>query len=138
MASPRTTGLGGFEAPSSKGDALRYDESNLNVGVLHLVPSLEVFPLLADPKTEKEASLAVLPYHLMELDSMSEGADVVLGMLPLARGLMDAMINTQDNLSEKLSSTTLMVVENGYGSPCVDLRQVSSELSAVAKDADLV
>lgn len=51
MASPRTTGLGGFEAPSSKGDTLRSDESNLNVGVLHLVPSLEVFPLLADPKT---------------------------------------------------------------------------------------
>lgn len=49
--SPRTTGLGGFEAPSSKGDTLRSDESNLNVGVLHLVPSLEVFPLLADPKT---------------------------------------------------------------------------------------
>ncbi|KAK9066476.1 hypothetical protein SSX86_013798 [Deinandra increscens subsp. villosa] len=366
MASPKTTGLGGFEAPSSKGDALRCDESNLNVGVLHLVPSLEVFPLLADPRTyepntidladpneleywftvlsehlpdlvdkavaseggtddakrrgnafarafsahlarlmeepaaygklglayllelreeclrefnffdaystikqrENEASLAVLPDLLMELDSMSEetrlltliegvlaanifdwgsracvdlyhkgtiieiyrmsrkkmqrpwrvddfdafkermgfgdkkpcfrhkrallfvdnsGADVVLGMLPLARELlrrgtevvlvanslpalndvtamelpeivaeaakhcdilrgaaeaggllMDAMINTQDNPSEKLSSTPLMVVENGCGSPCIDLRQVSSELAAVAKDADLV
>ncbi|KAI7754072.1 hypothetical protein M8C21_009587 [Ambrosia artemisiifolia] len=340
-ATPRTTGLGGFEAPSSKGDALRCDESNLNVGVLHLVPSLEVFPLLADPKTyepntidladpneleywftvlsehlpdlvdkavaseggtddarrrgdafarafsahlarlieepaaygklglanllelreeclrefnffdaystikerENEASLAVLPDLLMELDSMSEetrlltliegvlaanifdwgsracvddfdafkermgfgdkkssfrhkrallfvdnaGADVVLGMLPLARELlrrgtevvlvanslpalndvtamelpeivaeaakhcdilrraaeaggllMDAMINTRDNPSEKLSSTPLMVVENGCGSPCIDLRQVSSELAAVAKDADLV
>ncbi|XP_076906354.1 pantothenate kinase 2-like [Bidens hawaiensis] len=366
MASPRTTGLGGFEAPSSKGDALRCDESNLNVGVLHLVPSLEVFPLLADPKTyepntidladpneleywftvlsehlpdlvdkavaseggtddarrrgnafarafsahlarlmeepaaygklglanllelreeclrefnffdayrtikqrENEASLAVLPDLLIELDSLSEetrlltliegvlaanifdwgsracvdlyhkgtiieiyrmsrkkmqrpwrvddfdafkermgfgdkkpsprhkrallfvdnsGADVVLGMLPLARELlrrgtevvlvanslpalndvtamelpeivaeaakhcdilrgaaeaggllMDAMINTQDNPSEKLSSTPLMVVENGCGSPCIDLRQVSSELAAVAKEADLV
>lgn len=51
---------------------------------------------------------------------------------------MDAMINTQDNPSEKLSSTPLMVVENGCGSPCIDLRQVSSELAAVAKDADLV
>ncbi|KAJ9568093.1 hypothetical protein OSB04_004059 [Centaurea solstitialis] len=51
MAAPRTTGLGGFEAPSSKGDTLRSDESNLNVGVLHLVPSLEVFPLLANPKS---------------------------------------------------------------------------------------
>ena len=50
MTSPRTTGLGDFEAPSSKGDTLRSDESNLNVGVLHLVPSLEVFPLLANPK----------------------------------------------------------------------------------------
>ncbi|KAI3724075.1 hypothetical protein L2E82_35840 [Cichorium intybus] len=202
ISSPRTTGLGGFEAPSSKGDTIRSDESNLNVGVLHLVPSLEVFPLLADPKTyepntidlaepnelqywftvlsehlpdlvdkavaseggtddarrrgdafarafsahlarENEASLAVLPDLLMELDSMSEetrlltliegalaanifdwgsracvddsdafkermgfgdtkpprhkrallfvdnaGADVVLGMLPLARELL--------------------------------------------------
>lgn len=31
-----------------------------------------------------------------------------------------------------------MVVENGCGSPCIDLRQVSSELAAAAKDADLV
>lgn len=51
MAPPGTTGLGGFEVPSSKGDTLRSDASNLNVGVLHLVPTLEVFPLLADPKT---------------------------------------------------------------------------------------
>lgn len=49
MAPPGTTGLGGFEVPSSKG-VLRSDASKLNVGVLHLVPSLEVFPLLADPK----------------------------------------------------------------------------------------
>lgn len=47
---PGTTGLGGFEVPSSKGNALRSDASALNVGVLHLVPSLEVFPLLSDPK----------------------------------------------------------------------------------------
>ncbi|KAL4584933.1 hypothetical protein LXL04_009544 [Taraxacum kok-saghyz] len=365
MASPRTTGLGGFEAPSSKGDTLRSDESNLNVGVLHLVPSLEVFPLLADPKTyepntidlaepnelqywftvlsehlpdlvdkavaseggtddarrrgdafarafsahlarlmeepaaygklglanllelreeclrefnffdaystikqrENEASLAVLPDLLMELDSMSEetrlltliegvlaanifdwgsracvdlyhkgtiieiyrmsrkkmqrpwrvdnfdafkermgfgdhkpprhkrallfvdnaGADVVLGMLPLARELlrrgtevvlvanslpalndvtamelpeivaeaakhcdilrgaaeaggllMDAMISIADSPREKSSTTPLMVVENGCGSPCIDLRQVSSDLAALARDADLV
>ena len=32
----------------------------------------------------------------------------------------------------------LMVVENGSGSPCIDLRQVSSELAELAKDADLV
>ncbi|KAI3808830.1 hypothetical protein L1987_24792 [Smallanthus sonchifolius] len=79
MASPRTTSLGGFEAPSSKGDALRCDESNLNVGVLHLVPSLEVFPLLADPKTyetntidladlnELEYWFSVLSEHLPDL-----------------------------------------------------------------------
>ncbi|KAM0072313.1 putative pantothenate kinase [Helianthus debilis subsp. tardiflorus] len=52
--------------------------------------------------------------------------------------LIDAMSNTQDNPTEKLSSTPLKVVENGCGSPCIDLRKVSSELAAVAKDADLV
>ncbi|KAL0356094.1 UNVERIFIED_CONTAM: Pantothenate kinase [Sesamum radiatum] len=367
MTPPGTTGLGGFEVPSSKGDTLRPDASKLNVGVLHLVPSLEVFPLLADPKTyepntidlsdhgeleywftvlsehmpdlvdkavaseggtedakrrgdafarafsahlarlmeepaaygklglanllelreeclrefhfldpyrsikqrENEASLAVLPDLLMEIDSMDEetrlltliegvlaanifdwgsracvdlyhkgtiieiyrmsrnkmqrpwgvddfdifkermlgsagkkprqykrallfvdnsGADVVLGMLPLAREflrrgtevvlvanslpalndvtamelpdivaeaakhcdvlrgaaeagglLVDAMINIQDSPTRERSiSVPLMVVENGCGSPCIDLRQVSSELAAAAKDADLI
>ncbi|RAL41205.1 hypothetical protein DM860_017754 [Cuscuta australis] len=372
MAPPGTTGLGGFEVPSSKG-VLRPDASKLNVGVLHLVPSLEVFPILADSKIyepntvdlsdlseleywltvlsehlpdlvdkavaseggtedakrrgdafarafsahlarlmeepaaygklgladllelreeclrefhffdayrsikqrENEASLAVLPDLLMELDAMSEemrlltliegvlaanifdwgsracvdlyhkgtiieiyrmsrnkmqrpwrvddfdafkdrmlgcrekkppqphkrallfvdnsGADVVLGMLPLARELLrrgtevvlvanslpalndvtamelpdivaeaakhcgilrgaaeaggllvDAMIGIQgdDGCKEEeeghLSSVPLMVVENGCGSPCIDLRQVSSELAAAAKDADLI
>ncbi|XP_052181126.1 pantothenate kinase 2-like isoform X2 [Diospyros lotus] len=351
MTSPRTTGLGGFEVPLSKGDGLRSDASNLNVGVLHLVPTLEVFPLLADPKIywltvlsehlpdlvdkavaseggtddarrrgdafarafsahlarlmeepaaygklglanlleqreeclrefhfvdayrsikqrENEASLAVLPDLLMELDSMNEetrllaliegvlaanifdwgsracvdlyhkgtiieiyrmsrnkmqrpwrvddfdlfkermlesgnkkprphkkallfvdnsGADIVLGMLPLARELLrrgtevvlvanslpalndvtamelpdivaeaakhcdilrraaeaggllvDAMTNIQDASKENSLSVPLMVVENGCGSPCVDLRQVSPELAAAAKDADLI
>ncbi|KAK4479335.1 hypothetical protein RD792_014847 [Penstemon davidsonii] len=367
MAPPGTTGLGGFEVPSSRGDTLRPDASKLNVGVLHLVPSLEVFPLLADPKTyepntidlsdhgeldywftvlsehmpdlvdkavaseggtddakrrgdafarafsahmarlmeepaaygklglanllelreeclrefhfldvyrsikqrENEASLAVLQDLLMELDSMNEetrlltliegvlaanifdwgsracvdlyhegtiieiyrmsrnkmqrpwrvddfdilkermfgssektprpykrallfvdnsGADIVLGMLPLARELLrrgtevvlvanslpalndvtamelpdivaeaakhcdilrraaeaggllvDAMVNIQDDSPTNSSlSVPLMVVENGCGSPCIDLRQVSSELAAAAKDADLV
>lgn len=51
MASPGTTGLGGFERPFSQEGLLRPDSSaTLNVGVLHLVPSLEPFPLLADPK----------------------------------------------------------------------------------------
>jgi len=50
MAPPGTTGLGGFEVPLSKGSTLRSDASALNVGVLHLVPTLEVFPLLADLK----------------------------------------------------------------------------------------
>ncbi|KAH8486945.1 hypothetical protein H0E87_025803 [Populus deltoides] len=366
MAPPGTTGLGGFEVPSSKGCTLRSDASALNVGVLHLVPTLEVFPQLADPKMyepntidlsdhneleywftvlsehlsdlvdkavaseggtddakrrgdafarafsahlarlmeepaaygklglanllelreeclrefqfvdayrsikqrENEASLAVLPDLLAELDSMTEetrlltliegvlaanifdwgsracvelyhkgtiieiyrmsrnkmqrpwrvddfdvfkermlgsgdkkprphkrallfvdnsGADVVLGMLPLARELLqrgtevvlvanslpalndvtamelpdivaeaakhcdilrraaeaggllvDAMINTSDGSKENSSSVPLMVVENGCGSPCIDLRQVSSELAAAAKDADLI
>ena len=52
--------------------------------------------------------------------------------------LVDAMINTLDGSKENSSSVPLMVVENGCGSPCIDLRQVSSELAAAAKDADLV
>ncbi|GMJ06688.1 pantothenate kinase 2 [Hibiscus trionum] len=366
MAPPGTTGLGGFEVPSSRGATLRSDASALNIGVLHLVPTLEVFPLLANPKMyepntidlsdhkeleywftvlsehspdlvdkavaseggtddakrrgdafarafsahlarlmeepaaygklglanllelreeclrefqfhdayrsikqrENEASLAVLPDLLLELDHMDEearlltliegvlaanifdwgsracvdlyhkgtiieiyrmsrnkmqrpwrvddfdlfkermlgsdgkkpkphkrallfvdnsGADVVLGMLPLARELLrrgtevvlvanslpalndvtamelpdivaeaakhcdvlrraaeaggllvDAMTNTEDGSKGNSSSVPLMVVENGCGSPCIDLRQVSSELAAAAKCADLV
>ncbi|KAL2936051.1 Pantothenate kinase 2 [Bienertia sinuspersici] len=317
MSPPGTTGLGGFEVPLSRGDTLRSDASSLNVGVLHLVPTLDVFPLLADSKMyepntidlsdhgeleywltvlsehlpdlvdkavaseggtddakrrgdafarafsahlarlmeepaaygklglanllelreeclrefqftdayrsikqrENEASLAVLPDLLMELDGMSEvddfdvfkermlgsgntkppphkrallfvdnsGADIVLGMLPLARELLrrgtevvlvgnslpalndvtamelpdivaeaakncdilrraaeaggllvDAMINIQDSSKDELPSVPLMVVENGCGSPCIDLRQVSSELAAAAKGADLI
>ncbi|GMI99465.1 pantothenate kinase 2 [Hibiscus trionum] len=366
MAPPGTTGLGGFEVPSSRGATLRSDASALNVGVLHFVPTLEVFPLLTNPKMyepntidlsdhkeleywftvlsehlpdlvdkavaseggiddakrrgdafarafsahlarlmeepaaygklglanllelreeclrefqfhdayrsikqrENEASLAVLPDLLVELDHMDEetrlltliegvlaanifdwgsracvelyhkgtiieiyrmsrnkmqrpwrandfdlfkermlgsegkkpkphkrallfvdnsGADVVLGMLPLARELLrrgtevvlvanslpalndvtamelpdivaeaakhcdilrraaeaggllvDAMTNTLDGSKGNSSSVPLMVVENGCGSPCIDLRQVSSELAAAAKNADLV
>ncbi|XP_062116259.1 pantothenate kinase 2 isoform X3 [Humulus lupulus] len=319
MAPPGTTGLGGFEVPSSKGGTLRSDASTLNIGVLHLVPTLEVFPLLADAKTyepntidltdhseleywitvlsehlpnlvdiavaseggiddakrrgdafahafsahlarliedpaaygklglanllelredclrefqfvdayrsikqrENEASLAVLSDLLTELDGMSEevddfdvfkermlgsgdkkpcphkrallfvdnsGADVVLGMLPLARELLrrgtevvlvanslpalnditamelpaivaeaakhcdilrsaaeaggllvDAMVSGLDGPKENSSLVVpLMVVENGCGGPCIDLRQVSSELAAAAKDADLI
>ncbi|XP_011622021.2 pantothenate kinase 2 isoform X2 [Amborella trichopoda] len=368
MAPPGTTGLGGFERPYSRGDTLRSDASAaLNIGVLHLVPSLEVFPLLKDPKKyepntidladrseleywftvllehlpdlvdkavaseggtddakrrgdafarafsahlarlmeepaaygklglanllelreeclrefqfsdayitikqrENEASLAVLHDLLMELDSMDEetrllaliegvlaanifdwgsracvdlyhkgtiidiyrmsrkkmqrpwrvddfdtfrermlgsgdqkplphrrallfvdnsGADVVLGMLPLARELLrrgtevvlvanslpalndvtanelpdivaeaakhcdilrkaaeaggllvDAMVDCRDVSDDKFCSIPpLMVVENGCGSPCIDFRQVSSELATAAKDADLI
>ncbi|KAK9119721.1 hypothetical protein Scep_017814 [Stephania cephalantha] len=366
LAPLRTTGLGGFDSPSSKGGSLRSDDATLNVGVLHLVPTLEVFPLLADSKTyepntidlsdhnereywltvlsehlpdlvdkavaseggtedakrrgdafahafsahmsrlmkepsaygklglanlfelreeclrefqfvdayrtikqrENEASLAVLTDLLMELDSMDEesrlltliegvlaanifdwgsracvdlyhkgtiieiyrmsrnkmqrpwrvddfdtfkermlgsaekkppphrrallfvdnsGADVILGMLPLARELlrrgtevvlvanslpalndvtamelpeivaeaakhcdiirkaaeaggllMDAIVNIQDAPKEDSSLAPLMVVENGCGGPCIDFRQVSSELADAAKGADLI
>ena len=44
------TGLGGFEVLLSKGNTLRSDASALNVGVFHLVPTMEVFPLVANPK----------------------------------------------------------------------------------------
>lgn len=52
---------------------------------------------------------------------------------------MDAMVSIQENgLKNHSATVSLMVAENGCGSPCIDLRQVSSELAAVAKDADLV
>ena len=60
MAPPGTTGLGGFEVPSSKGGTLRSDASALNVGVLHLVPTLDVFPLLANPKMYVNYTLVFL------------------------------------------------------------------------------
>lgn len=52
--------------------------------------------------------------------------------------LVDAMVNPGDGSKKDSTSAPLMVVENGCGSPCIDLRQVSSELAAAAKDADLV
>ncbi|KAL4323993.1 hypothetical protein GQ457_11G024010 [Hibiscus cannabinus] len=52
--------------------------------------------------------------------------------------LVDAMTNTLDGLKGNSSSFPLMVLENGCGSPCIDLRQVSSEIAAAAKNADLV
>ncbi|KAJ4840212.1 Pantothenate kinase 2, mitochondrial [Turnera subulata] len=66
MAPPGTTGLGGFEVPSSKGGTLRPDASALNVGVLHLVPTLEVFPLLADPKTYEPNTIDLADHSELE------------------------------------------------------------------------
>jgi len=69
MTRPGTTGLGGFEVPLSKGSILRSDASALNVGVLHLVPTLEVFPLLADLKMYVSYSthwLAVISFILVD------------------------------------------------------------------------
>lgn len=63
----------------------------------------------------------------------------ILRRAAVAGGLLvDAMISSQDSSVDNSSSVPLMVVENGCGSPCIDLRQVSSELAAAAKDADLV
>ncbi|KAH9564934.1 hypothetical protein CY35_04G050200 [Sphagnum magellanicum] len=77
---PGTTGLGGFERPLARSESLRSDSSAaLNVGVLHLDPSLEPFPLLADPKnyepntvdlsdqTEREYWLRILFGNLPDL-----------------------------------------------------------------------
>ncbi|XP_057988511.1 pantothenate kinase 2 isoform X3 [Hevea brasiliensis] len=66
MAPPGTTGLGGFEVPSSKGGTLRSDASALNVGVLHLVPTLEVFPLLADPKMYEPNTIDLSDHNELE------------------------------------------------------------------------
>ena len=43
-----TTGLGGFERPRDHG-VLRSDDPALHVGVLHVEPYLQPFPLLAHP-----------------------------------------------------------------------------------------
>lgn len=51
---------------------------------------------------------------------------------------MDAMVSVEHGLVDNSASVPLMVVENGCGSPCIDFRQVSSELAAAARDADLV
>lgn len=64
--------------------------------------------------------------------------DILRGAAEAGGLLVDAMSNIQDGYKENTPSVPLMVVENGCGSPCIDLRQVSSELAAAAKDADLV
>jgi len=53
--------------------------------------------------------------------------------------LVDAMVTDQEESVQNVSSVPrLMVVENGCGSPCIDFRQVSSDLAAAANEADLV
>lgn len=90
MAVPGTTGVGGFERPLARSGSLRCDASAaLNVGVLHLMPSLEPFPLLKDPKgyepntvdlsqhDEREYWFSILSDHLPTLVDTavaSEGA----------------------------------------------------------------
>ncbi|XBH93706.1 hypothetical protein VPH35_084589 [Triticum aestivum] len=127
------------------------------------------------------------PYKSALISVDNAGADVVLGMLPLAREflrrgvevvlvanslpalnditanelpeivaeaakhcgilrkaaeagglIVDAMAGIQGDTKDEPASVPLMVVENGCGSPCIDFRQVSSELAAAAKDADLL
>lgn len=76
----------------------------------------------------EETDSPIIPQHCDILRKAAEAGGL----------LVDAMINTSDGSKENSSSVPLMVVENGCGSPCIDLRQVSSELAAAAKDADLV
>lgn len=90
MAVPGTTGVGGFERPLARSGSLRSDASAaLNVGVLHLMPTLEPFPLLKDSKgyepntvdlsqnDEREYWFSILSDHLPTLVDTavaSEGA----------------------------------------------------------------
>lgn len=90
MAFPGTTGVGGFDRPLARSGSLRSDSSAaLNVGVLHLMPSIEPFPLLKDlkgyePNTvdlgqhdEREYWFSILSDHLPTLVDTavaSEGA----------------------------------------------------------------
>ncbi|KAF5783328.1 putative pantothenate kinase [Helianthus annuus] len=71
----------------------------------------------------------MLPLARELLRRGTEHCDILRGAAEAGGLLMDAMSNTQDNPSEKLSSTPLMVVENVCGRPCIDLRQVRSALS---------
>lgn len=50
------------------------------------------------------------------------------------------LITVMTDLTEKDLAKVpfLTVVENGCGSPCIDFRQVSSELASLAEDTDLV
>lgn len=78
----------------------------------------------------------------MELPDIVAGAakhcDILRRAAEMGGLLVDAMVNPGDGSKKDSTSAPLMVVENGCGSPCIDLRQVSSELAAAAKDADLV
>jgi hypothetical protein len=74
-----------------------------------------------------------------EADSTIQQYCDVLRRAAEAGGLLvDAMTGTSDGSKENSSPVPLMVVENGCGSPCIDMMQGSSELAAAAKDADLV
>jgi hypothetical protein len=89
------------------------------------------------------AILAVLSVHkLLSLNSINFFVSQHCGILRKAAEagglIVDAMAGIQDDLKDESVSVPLMVVENGCGSPCIDFRQVSSELAAAAKDADLV
>ncbi|XP_002991207.2 pantothenate kinase 2 [Selaginella moellendorffii] len=75
---PSTTGLGGFERPLGRARSLRSDSSAaLNVGVLHLIPSLEPFPLLADPKTYEPNTI-----DLGDLDEREYWFNILSEQLP--------------------------------------------------------
>lgn len=75
----------------------------------------------------------------MVLSKTLQHCDIIRKAAEAGGLLMDAMVSIQeDGLKNHSTSVSLMIAENGSGGPCIDLRQVSSELAAVAKDSDLV
>ncbi|CAK9137594.1 unnamed protein product [Ilex paraguariensis] len=80
----------------------------------------------------------ILLINIGERTILFQHCDIIRGAAEAGGLLVDAMINIQDGSKEKSIPVPLMVVENGCGSPCIDLRQVSLELAAAAKDADLI
>ena len=96
----------------------------------------------------------------------NSGADIILGMLPLARELvargakvilvanslpainditaieLESVLNAASNLDDKIKRAVetgaLSVVSSGSGSPCLDFRRLSNEVCVAAQDADLI
>ena len=79
-----------------------------------------------------------LPHSLSHSLFGAQNCDILRRAAEAGGLLLDAMITSMDASKDKPASVPLMVMENGCGSPCIDLRQVSSELADLAKDADLV
>ena len=80
--------------------------------------------------------MALISYN--SNDNVSQHCSILRKAAEAGGLIVDAMAGIQDDLKDEPVSVPLMVVENGCGSPCIDFRQVSSELAAAAKDADLV
>ncbi|KAG0491446.1 hypothetical protein HPP92_004844 [Vanilla planifolia] len=100
------------------------------------------------------------PYKRALMFVDNSGADIILGICFLCyvscfalelsivtslnescrswRLLFDAMVDMEDELKDNVTSVPLMAVESGCGGPCIDFRQVSSELAAAAKGSDLL
>ncbi|EDQ85512.1 uncharacterized protein MONBRDRAFT_11801 [Monosiga brevicollis MX1] len=106
------------------------------------------------------------PYQKAVLFVDNAGADVLLGMLPLARHLLlrgtkvilsantravlnditaeelrlllDLVATKDETIRNAWSDGRLCVMENGSGSPCIDLSRVHRELAEASQDADLV
>ena len=83
-----------------------------------------------DELTE-ECLLVVLFQHCDVLRKSAKAGGMLVDALDLAS-------NNGSHQSEDVHVPKLLAVASGSGSPCIDFSQVSSELAALAKDADLV